>query len=598
VVVEVIMKSTGSVSDVTGKDTLRLMRVALGQQPGDLAVVNARVLNVYTGELLERQSVVACDRWIAYAGEHNAGMIGPATEVIDAAGKVVIPGLIDGHTHLAGFYNATEFIKHAAPGGTTTIITEAFEPYAAGGYACMVEYLESIADQPIKIYATAPPMVSINKAQTGIDAQDLEQLLARPEILGMGEIYWQGVLQTPELLLATMRTTMAAGKTLEGHSAGARGGKLAAYAATGVSSCHEPITAAEALERLRLGMHVMAREGNVRRDLKAIAEIRHMGVDLRRLTLVSDGIAPGDLLEDGYMETVVQRAIEYGFDPVAAIQMTTLNVAEHFSIDHLVGGIAPGRYADLVIIPDLQTIRAQIVISNGQVIARQGRIVVPPRAHTFSATSRNTIHLPRPMTGADFGIPANGRQGNVDIVVIDMVTDLVTGEQSMSLPVHDGRIKCDPARDLVKVAVVDRRHTPGKTFTALIHGFHLHSGAFATSLAWDTSNMIVVGADEAAMAQCINRIKALQGGIVVADGGAILAELALPVFGTLSDLPMEELAERLTRINEAIKRLGVLFPDPLLTLGTLTGAAIPYLRICEEGLVQIKTGRLLENLVG
>jgi adenine deaminase len=597
-VVEVIMKSTGSVSDVSRKDTMRLMQVALGQQPGDLAVVNARLLNVYTGELLERQSVVACDQWIAYAGEHNAGMIGPATEVIDAAGKVVIPGLIDGHTHLAGYYTVTEFIKHAAPGGTTTIITEAFEPYAAGGYAGMVEYLDSIADQPIKIYATAPPMVSINKAQTGIDPQDLEQLLARAEMLGMGEIYWQAVLQTPELLLSTMRTTLMAGKTLEGHSAGARGGKLAAYAATGVSSCHEPITAAEALERLRLGMHVMAREGNVRRDLKAISEIRHMGVDLRRLTLVSDGIAPIDLLDGGYMENVLQRAIEYGFDPVAAIQMTTLNVAEHFSIDHLVGGIAPGRYADMVIIPDLQTIRAQTVISNGQVIASQGRIVVPPRAHTFSASSRNTIHLPRAMTAADFDIPASGHQGDVDVLVIDMVTDLVTREQIVSLPVHEGQIQCDPHRDLVKVAVVDRRHTPGKTFTALTRGFHLQSGAFATSLAWDTSNIIAVGADEADMALCINRIKALQGGVVVAGGGAILAQLALPVFGTISDLPMGELAERLTHINEAIKGLGVLFPDPLLTLATLTGAAIPYLRICEEGLVQLKTGRILKNQVG
>jgi adenine deaminase len=585
------MSGNGAVSDLSGRDAFQRMQVALGNRPGDLAIVNARVVNVYTGEILDRQAIVTAGPWIAYSGDNPTGMIGPRTELIDAGGKVVIPGLIDGHTHLATYFSIPEFLKHAAAGGTTTVITEAFEPYAVGGYDGFVDFLHAIAGQPIKIYATVPPMVSISKAHSGIDLEELDRLLVREEILGMGESYWQGILQSPEVFLPAMQATLAAGKTLEGHSAGARDGKLAAYAAIGVSSCHEPITAEEALARLRLGIHVMAREGNVRRDLKAIAAIRQMGVDLRRLTLVSDGIDPAGLVKEGYMETVVQRAIEYGFDPVAAIQMTTLNVAEHFSIDHLLGGIAPGRYADLVVIPEIDTIAAEIVVSSGRVIARQGQLLVPPRVHAFTRRSRNTIHLPRPMTPEDFAIPAAGRRGRVDVSVIEMVTDLVTRERVVSLPVRNGQIACNPDQDLVKVAAIDRRHTPGKTFTALIRGFHLHAGALASSVAWDTSNLIVVGADEADMARCINRIHEMQGGVVVCKRGEVLAELALPVLGMIADLAMDALIGQLARIDQAVRQLGVAFPDPLLTLGTLTGAAIPYLRICEAGLVHLKTGR-------
>lgn len=574
------------------KDTHRMTQIALGNAPGDLAVINARVVNVYTGEILDDQAVVTAGPWIAYTGDRTDGMIGPDTEVIDAGGKVLIPGLIDGHTHLAGYYNVPNFLTHGAVGGTTTVITEAFEAYAVAGYDGVLEFLEAIARQPIKIFATAPPMVCLSPAFLGIDPTDLDRLLAREDVLGLGEAYWQGVLQSPEVLLPTMARTLAAGKVLEGHSAGAKGNKLAAYAATGVSSCHEPITAEEALALLRLGIHVMAREGNVRRDLQAIAEIRHAGIDLRRLTLVSDGVAPQDLLEGGYMELVVQRAIGYGFDPVAAIQMTTLNVAEHFRIDHLVGGIAPGRYADLVLIPEPDRIKAELVISNGRVIARQGRLVAAPRAHAYSERLSNTIDLPRPMTAEDFRIPAGEARQTVSVSVIDMVTDLVTKERVVSLPVRDGGVDCDPGQDLVKVATIDRRHTPGKTFTALIRGFGMQAGAVATSAVWDSANLIVLGVDEADMAQAVNRVREMQGGIAVCREGQVLAELALPVLGVVCDLPMDRLAQRLTQITRTLQALGVPFDDPLLSIATLTGAAIPYLRITENGLVHLKTGRV------
>jgi adenine deaminase len=451
-----------------------------------------------------------------------------------------------------------------------------------------------LKDQPIKFFATAPAMVSTSRAAMGIDLADLETLLAREEIVGLGESYWQAVLQNSDRFLPIYAKTLAHRKLLEGHSAGASGKKLQAYAACGISSCHEPIKADEVLDRLRLGIYVMVREGSIRRDLAEIAAIKDMVVDTRRLILTTDGISPADLMEVGYMEYLVQKAIDCGFDPVTAVQMATLNVAEHFGLDDRIGGIAPGKYADLVLIPDPQTITAMCVVSNGRIIARDGNLDVVPRKHTFAADSLNTIRIPKIVEPSDFGLPFNGDGDTATVRVIEMVTDLVTREVRLDLVVTGSEIQTDRANDLVKIAAIDRTNVPGKCFTGLIKGFGMQSGAMACSAAWDTSCVIVVGANETDMALCVNRIRDLQGGAVVCARGSVAAELAMPVFGLISELPLEELVAALKAINQAAADLGVSFPDPLLTLITLTGAAIPFLRICEEGLVNVKDGRTID----
>jgi adenine deaminase len=568
-----------------------LMKVALGQEKADLAVVNARLANVYTGEVIDDCAVSIKGQWIAYVGRNPGDTIGPKTEVIDAGSQTVIPGLIDGHTHMAWLCKADEFLKYAAKGGTTTIVTETLEVFLVAGYAGLVDLLESFKIQPIKIWATAPTTISISKAARGISKETLQKLLERDDIVGLGESYWQAVLQEPDWLLALFEQTQRAGKTLEGHSAGASEKKLAAYIANGISSCHEPINADQVLERLRLGLHVMVREGAVRKDLEEIAKIKDHGIDLRRLILVSDGISPADLMANGYMEALVQKAIDYGFEPINAIQMATLNVAEHFSLDHLIGGIAPGRLADFVIIPDIATIAAQVVVSNGRVIAQNGNLLAAPRSHSFSADSLNSVKLPRQLTPSDFYIRAPENVENIKVRVMNMVTDLVTAEIEERLPVRDGQIGVDLNQDIVKIAAIDRTHTPGRLFAGLIKGFGLKAGAFACSAAWDTSDIVVVGADDSDMAAVVNRIHEMQGGAVVCKAGKILAEIALPVFGVISDLPLQSLAQRLAEVNTAARDLGVPFPTPVLSLITLTGAAIPYLRICEEGLVNLKSGK-------
>ncbi len=575
------------------RDSKTLTRVALGLEKADLAVINANLLNVYTGEFLDNCSISTSGKRIAYVGTDPDHTLGPDTVVIDAKGKTVIPGLIDGHAHLACYYSISEFLKYAMKGGTTTIITETMEPFSIMGYEGVTEFMASAQNQPVKIFATAPAMVSISKAAFGISNEALRKLLARKDIVGLGESYWQAVFQEPDKMLPIFEQTLLAGKTLEGHSAGASGKKLAAYAASGVSSCHEPIDAEQVLERLRLGIHVMIREGSIRTDLENISKIKDAGVNLRRLTLVTDGVEPEDLMEKGYMEFVVQKAIDSGFDPAAAVQMASLNIAEHFSLDGLIGGIAPGRCADLLIIPDPRKIEAEYVISNGRIISREGRLAVLPRDHNFSEEALSSVRFPKKLEPSDFSIHAGDSHPRADVRIIEMATDLVTRELIMSLPVVEGQIRSDVNQDILKIAAIDRMHLPGKKFTGFIKGFQMKSGAFASSAAWDTSDIIAIGASDSDIADAVNRIYDMQGGVVVCNNGKITAELPFPVMGIIPDMPMEMIAQRIKQIKSILSEMGVPFADPLLSMVALTGAAIPYLKICEQGLVNLKDGKTL-----
>ncbi len=575
-----------------------LLRTAQGKEPADMAVVNAALFNVFTGETIPGSTICIKDERIAFVGKNPGNAIGNTTTVIDAAGRTVIPGLIDAHTHIAWMFAPGPFLDAAMAGGTTAIVTEIYEPYFVAGYEATLELLESMTDQPVKIYAVAPAMVSVSKRSRGIAPTDLERLLARDNVLGLGESYWQGVLQDPDAYLPAFVQTLAARKTLEGHSAGANEKNLNAYAAAGISSCHEPIQASEVLDRLRLGMHVMIREGSVRRELEAVSKIVETGIDLRRAVLVSDGISPEAVMADGYMEFIVQKAINLGFAPADAIRMATINAAEHFGLDGHIGAIAPGRMADMVIIPDLAVIRPEIVISNGRVIAENGQLLAPARHHRFSEPCRQTIRLPEALSPEAFAVHAPDGGPTAEVNVIELVTELVTRRLQYRLPVINGNIAPDLQNDVCKIAAIDRAVTPGEMFCGFIKGYGLKSGAIATSAAWDAADIIVIGTDDADMALAVNRIRELQGGIVAAENLEIRAELPLPIFGVISDASADSIAGQTRHMGKILKTMGVALSDPLLTLGTLTTAAIPFYRICEEGLYDFKTGAIMGLFAG
>lgn len=580
------------------KQRYDLIKVALGEAEADLAIVNGDVVNVYTGEIIKRASVLIKGDRIASVGSDVGKAIGPSTRVIDATGKTLIPGLIDGHTHIDFIFSISEVLRYAIKGGTTTIITETAEMAHAVGYEGIIHFLRSIKDQPIKVFVTAPPMVTLSPVteEHALGVRELRKLLRRREFIGLGESYWSEVVNGDQRVLDLITETINWGKKVDGHSAGATGSKLQAYVSSGVSSCHEPISAEEVRERLRLGLFVLIREGEIRRELEAISRIKDESIALRRLAISTDGLGPWQLVSDGYMEFVVQKAINLGFSPIQAIQMATINVAQRFAIDDAIGGIAPGRYADIVIIPDLGTIQAEYVISNGQIVAQNGEPLILPRKHRYPQSIQNSIRLTKDFAAGDFALPAEGSR--VKVRLIDQVTNLVTREEFIDMPVSDGQLKTDTDKDILKVAAIERSYGTGKSFVGLIRGIGLKRGAIASSASWDCGDIIVVGADETDMAQAVNQVKELSGGIVVCAGNRILAEIALPIAGELSTQPMETLASKLDDIQQAATDLGGNLPDIRITLSVLSTPAIPFLRICESGLFDLKQNRFVDLIVG
>jgi adenine deaminase len=583
----------------TSKEKIKeLMKVALGEALADLAIVNGDVVNVFTGEVLKSNAVLIKGDTIAYVGRNAVRSIGSSTQVIDAKGKMLIPGLIDSHTHVDEICPVSELVKCALKGSTTTIITEVSTIGSLLGYRGVLEYLKATRNQPVKIFITVPPVVSTSLSTNefaAITPLEMRRLLRRNDVMGLGELSWAQVNESNPRLLDIIALTVNAGKRVDGHSAGAKENKLQAYVTTGVSSCHEPITAEEILERLRLGLFVQIREGMVRKELETVFQIKDEKIDFSNLAICADGVAPRQLVNDGYMDFIVQRAIDYGFNPVLAIQMATINIARHYGLD-LIGGIAPGKLADIAIIPDLRTIRAEYVIANGKIAVRHNQVVVVPREHSYPRFLYNTIRLKQDFSAGDFTIRANASR-STKVRVINQVSDLLTKEEIMEMPVTEGLVGMDVSRDILKVAAIDRYWQPGKFALGLIRGFGLKRGAMATSVTWDCSDIIVVGANESDMARAVNRIKELKGGIVICAEGEVLTELPLPVAGLSTEEPVEVIADKLDDIQRTAETLGTRLPDIRLSLEILATPSIPFLRICEQGLFDLRQNKLVSFFV-
>jgi adenine deaminase len=600
--------------NLTAESRYELAKVALGEAEADLAIINGDIVNVYTGEVLAGNTILIKGSRIAYSGKQFDKGIGPHTRTIDASGKTLIPGFIDGHTHLDYLFSSSELTRFAMKTGTTSIISEVSEMGFKLGYRGILEFLKSIRDQPVKFWITFPPVVSTSPIASmhTITLGEVRRLLRKKEVLGLGELFWGPIIHGDKRLLQTAAEALNEDKKVEGHTAGASANKLQAYVSLGFTSDHEPITANETLERMRLGMSVMVREGEIREDLEAISQIKDKPIDFRKLCISSDGLGPWQFVRQGYMDHIVQKAIILGFPPVRAIQMATLNVAEYFNLDNIIGGIAPGRYADIVIIPDLTVIKPEVVISNGQVVAQDGEVVAPPRRHKYGAFTLSAIRLETKMKAEDFAVPQAGTPRTkygagsvspgrlrpaVKVRVIDLVSNLLTKEAVLDLGVIKGQVQMDPAAGIIKIATVEHRHSPGKTFTGFIHGLGLREGAIAVSTGWNINDIIVAGANEPDMALAVNRIQELKGGIVICLNRKVLEELALPIGGIISLEPMEVLADKLTDIQQTALKMGCTSPDIRTTLSALTSGAIPFLRICESGLYDVKLNKIVDLIV-
>ena len=576
----------------------QLMKVALGEVKADLAITDGKLVNVYTGELIQNQTILIKGKTIAYVGDKAPlSAVGSRTRVINAAGKIIIPGLIDGHTHSDDQFLVDELVKYAIRGSTTTIITETAAIGSLLGYAGVLEFIKACRNQPVRFFFTVPPVICVSPSAQENSAPtllELKRLLREKDVVGLGEVSWAQVNENHPRLLETIAAAINSGKHVDGHAAGAREQKLQAFFATGVSSCHEPTTMEEVLERLRIGVFVPIREGEVRKDLPKTSKIKDLKIDRNLLGISADGVDPRQLVNDGYMDFIVQKAINYGFSPVSAIQMASINVARHFGLN-FIGGIAPGKLADIAVIPDFDNIKAENVIVNGKVVFDKGKMITEPGKVSFPPSFYQSVRLKNDFTANDFRIQIN-RGGPAKIRVIDQVSDLITKELIMTYEAGNGFLEANVGEDILKVAAIDRYWKPGKFAVGFIRGFGLKKGAIATSSAWDCGHIIVAGANDIDMALAVNRIRELQGGTVICVDNQVIEELPLPVAGLISDKPIAVIAGKYDDIQRAAQKLGTTLTDIHMSLQILATPSIPFIRVCEEGLFDLKTNKFVSLL--
>jgi adenine deaminase len=579
----------------TSQAISHLIKTALGTEQADLVVLNGSLVNVYSGEIQEHCSVGIKGARIVSVGEDLRPLIGESTHVIDAGGRYIIPGFIDPHTHLDSIVQCAEYARYAVPHGNTTAVTETSMIANAGGKEGVAWFMEDTRDLPLRIYlltpSMAPPFPALETSK-GFPLEAFREMIREDRVLGVGETYWPLVLDMDERAMAQYAIAREMGKTREGHAAGARGKRLIAYSAAGTTSCHEATTPEEALERLRLGIGVMVREGSVRRELATIAAIKDMGADLRNMMLCTDWADPQMLIEHGCMDALVRRAIAAGFDPVVAIQMVTINPAEYFGLRDL-GGIAPGKIADLLLISDLKEVSVTTVIKDGEVVAQEGRLVKDPPRYRYPKAARHSFAL-EGVQERDFAIPFSGERARVRVV--DCLNETITQELQAELDAQAGNLVSSLEQDIIKMAHICKYEQRPQHARGFVHGLGIREGGVATSLIWDTNNILVIGATEREMAFAVNRLLEHQGGIVVVKGEEVVAELPLPICGGISDKPLEEIARHIAEIEEGCRGLGFI-PRPFLTLQTLAFTGLPYLRLTDRGLVDIRTRKFVDLII-
>ena len=573
-----------------------LVSTALGEEAADLVVKGVRPVNVYLEKVEPPTCLAVRHGRIAALGPLKKAWIGPHTQVVEAGESYLLPGLIDAHTHLDSIFQLGAFTPYALAHGNTCAVTETAMMAGAWGKAGVDLFLKEAARQKMRLFFLAPPLTPpLPELETSADfsAKEFEELLTSPECLGIGETYWTAVTDHDPRVGRFFSLAQNLNKTQEGHAAGAKGDRLVAYAAAGVTSCHEAITGPEALERLRLGIAVQVREGFVRKEMDEVVPSLRDLPDTRQVMLVTD-LAPLDgLAENGAMNPLLQKAVEMGVNPARAVAWCSLNPARYFGLRRL-GGLAPGNWADFWLAGDLEKFKAQKVYLAGECVAENGIPFDPDTRLDYPESARRTMQCKRP-EAADFSIKAQGPEVRARVSVI--VSSTITKEAVHELCVEDGLVKPDPKRDILKMGVYNRHARDAAPALGFVQGWGIKSGALATTLLWDANNLLVLGASDREMALAAGRAHELGGGVVVAKGAEILAEHAMPIAGIISDRPLSRIVLEQKACEQALRSLGCGLIDPLLTVQTLSFTGLPFIRLTDKGLVDIKTGTRLEVLL-
>jgi adenine deaminase len=570
----------------------RMVEVALGKRPADTVIRGARLVNVFTEQVEEPGAVALAEGRVASLGPELPGWVGADTKIFEVQGQYLLPGLIDAHNHLDAIFLLGAYASLTLPRGNTTAITETGMIAGAWGFGGVAEVVGEAAGLPMRVFHLAPsmcPPFPEFETSAGLSHDSFLSIIIDPACLGMGETYWPSVIDLDPRVGPRFASTLALGKRLGGHAAGARGDKLMAYAASGVGDCHESTTAEEALERLRLGLAVQVREGFIRQEMAAVVPALNALADTRGVMLVTDFPPMDELIAEGAMNVLLKKAVALGVPPARAVAWCSLNPARYYQLDHL-GAVAPGWLADLVLVDDLVSFHPGRVWVGGRLVANQGRLLHEPPVYAYPPEARKSIMSPA-LTLENLRLPAEGKTAKVRVA--DAINGTITREGQAELAVVAGSLPPDPAQDVQKMAHINRQSKDLRMALGFARGWGLTRGALATTLIWDTCNIFGVGASDAELLLALNRVRELGGGWVVVDGERVVAELPLPICGVISPEPIPAIQAQAYKCEAALKAMGCPMPRPFLTAQTFCFTGLPFLRLTDKGLMDMRRRELV-----
>lgn len=562
--------------------------VAMGEREADLIVRGARVVSVYTGEILEGTDVAVAGDTIAYVGPDASHASGRRTRTVEARGRYLAPGLADPHTHIDQFVLPSEAVGRSLLRGVTSIFSDPIDAVAVAGARGFAEFRRLCSGLPARVFNAVPGGLPVDPEfghGRTLPPSRARAAVREPDVPCLGEVFsWTRVTSRDPATMDLVSAVLGEGCPVNGHTAGASGKKLNAYAGSGIISCHEPIDFGQAAERLRLGMWVMVREGSIRRDLAAImSEVISRGLRTDRIMFCSDGLDPRELESTGHIDHCVREAVRLGVPAADAVTMGSRNCFDYYGMGGRLGGIAPGRLADMVLADDIGEFRPSDVFVGGRHVVSSGRLVVPVRRRAPGPALRGTVRVGR-VSESDFAVPAAGDEAEANVV--RLATPIVTSLERRAVPVRGGSARADPAGGVCKAAAFDRSGRSRARSVGFLAGMGLESGALASTWNFHENDLLVVGADERDMAAAANAVSG--GGMAAVRGGRVIARLRLQAGGIMSVGRFETVVREMDAFAEAARELGCPHPRPHVPMIFLPFLALPQARILHSGIIDVR----------
>ena len=576
-----------------------LNAVAIGDKAADLVLENCSLVNVYTGEILpETQVAISKDR-IAYVGEDASHTKGKKTVVINLEKKFITPGFADSHIHIDQFFSPAEFVKKSLLCGVTSLFADSVDIVSTCGFSGFKEFIKMTSGLPARFFHVVPGGTPVDRKFSHVKSlspTEEKSALRMPGVLGLGEVFsWTKVTKRDSKTMKTLSTMLENNCVINGHTAGMSGKKLNAYVSSGILSCHEPINFEQVIERLRLGMWIMIREGSIRRDIKDIIPLVLANkTNKDRLMFCSDGLDPIDITKFGHIDHCIREAVKLGLNLTDAISMASKNCFDYYNMGMDLGGIAPGKLADILVFDDLMKLKPKKIFVGGMLVLSNGTIVSKIKKHPVPKWMTKTVKLNK-FTEDNFSIKSHSDL--VDVNVIDMKTEIITKKGHETLSVKDENVIPSYDKDVWKVAAFDRTFGSTKHAVGFLKNFGPRIGAFASTWSFHENNMIVIGSNEKDMAIAANSLLRTQGGMIVVYKGKILSSMPLQMAGIMSTDSFEKTSKNFSDINNILLDSGCKFKKPHLIPLFLPFLALPEIRILHQGIIDVKSRSFLKTIV-